>query len=200
MISQIGGHLDPGPMQHPEVAEEINSAAAAALHLRCSRPFLLGAGTVADVDVGNPRQHRLECLYRILPGAVDVAGIHVDPESWRANALHGSAGGRGVVDALAHVGFDAEFHPVFHRPFRHEGDQIGLALEVLILVTPAPGADVDHRDAQGRGGVIGPEQPFFVQGRLFHGQQLQFVFFGQFPDRWDLGGEIVPVEGARTSP
>ena len=66
-------------VQHSDVAEEVNVPAPVCLERRTPRA-VLSALAVADVDVLDTLNHRSQRRDGVLTRAIDVAGVHVQPE------------------------------------------------------------------------------------------------------------------------
>src|SRR5262249_47050990 len=66
-------------VQDADVADQVDVSPAVGLVLRLAGA-LLPALAVPDVDVLHAGDHLRDRFHRVLPGAPDVRGIHVDPE------------------------------------------------------------------------------------------------------------------------
>ena len=90
---------------------------------------VLPALAVADVDVLDAINHRSQRRDGVLTSAIDVAGIHVQPERRRCDRVEHLERGRRVVDGMTDVRLHAEHHAIVLRAVRQPAKRVDDLIE-----------------------------------------------------------------------
>ena len=140
--------------------------------------------------MANPIDHRGNRLDRVLAGAMNVAGIHVEAERGQVDGRERAQRGGRVVDTMADVCLDAQRHAVGAGLFGEPPQRVDGGLETLFITGLAARSAIDDRTFDCRRGLEGGGHLLRLTRRLLHGEDRQLVGPGQF---LDLRHQLLPA-------
>ena len=137
--------------------------------------------------MSHPGNHLSQSLFRLLTGTVNVAGVHIHAKGIQLNFSHSPLGGGGAVNGTVDMSLAAQHDTVLSSQLCTLRQSIDAVDHILLHITLAAGANVDHRNAQVLCSLERLGQAILIQGSNLHGKQLHAGFFGSGLDQGCFG-------------